>query len=301
MGRPKATLAFGSECLLQRVVRLVATMADPIVVVPAPGQRLPRLPDFVAVAEDAVRGRGPLQGLAAGMATFPDDVELVYATATDVPFLKSAWISRLVALAPGNDLVIPYVEEHYHPLAAVYRRAPALAAIRTLLRDDRLRLIFLTEILATRTVMAGDLKDVDPEFSTLRNLNTPEEYRAALAEAGLTEVQPESPLSCSFHEAGLTEVQPETPLSCRIHVELFGVPRRRAGVGHLEVEGRTMREALRALARACPALVGSILNAEGAVQPAAIVSLNGNRFTNEPTTPLVDGDTLILLDVECGG
>ena len=124
MGRSKATLPFGSECMLQRVVRLVATVADPIVVVTAPGQTLPRLPESVAVAEDAVRGRGPLQGLAAGLAAFPDHVELVYATATDVPFLKPAWISSLVALAPGNDLVIPYLDGYYHPLAAVYRRAP---------------------------------------------------------------------------------------------------------------------------------------------------------------------------------
>jgi molybdenum cofactor guanylyltransferase len=283
MGRPKAMLPFGSECMLQRVVRLVSTVANPIVVVTAPGQILPRLPDFVAVAEDAVRARGPLEGLAAGLAAFPDDVELVYATATDVPFLKPAWISRLVALAPANDLVIPYLNDHYQPLAAVYRRAPALAAIQTLLRGDRLRPVFLTEILATRTIMACELKDVDPEFSTLRNLNTPDEYRAALL------------------EAGLAEPQPETPLPCRVHVELFGIPRRRAGVSRLEVEGTTLHEALLALARACPALTGSVLTVEGNVQPAAIVSVNGNRFTTEPTTPLSDGDTLILLDVECGG
>jgi molybdopterin-guanine dinucleotide biosynthesis protein A len=283
MGRPKATLPFGSECMLQRVVRLVSTVADPIVVVTAPGQMLPALPKSVAVAEDAVRGRGPLQGLAAGLDTFPDNVELVFATATDVPFLKPAWISHLAALTPGYDLVIPHMDGHYHPLAAVYRRAPALAAIQTLLRDDRLRPVFLTDMLATRTVFACDLRNVDPEFSTLRNLNTPEEYRAAL------------------REAGLAEVQPERPSPCRIHVELFGVPRRRAGLGCVEVEGTTLREALLALARACPALVGSALTAEGTVGPAAIVSLNGIRFTTEPSTPLTDGDTLMLLDVECGG
>jgi molybdopterin-guanine dinucleotide biosynthesis protein A len=269
--------------MLQRVVRVVATVADPVVVVAAPDQELPPLPKSVAVAEDAVPGRGPLQGLAAGLAAFPDDVELVYATATDVPFLKPAWIHRLAMLAPGNDLVIPYLEGHYHPLAAVYRRAPAIAAIQTLLRDDRLRAVFLTELLATRTVFACDLNDVDPEFSTLRNLNTPEEYHLAL------------------REAGLAASRPETPSPRRIHVEFFGVPRRRAGVGRLDIEGTTLGEALRALARACPALVGSVLTTEGAVQSTAIVSLNGNRFTTEPSTPLADGDTLILLDVECGG
>ena len=41
MGRPKAWLEFGKEVMLERVVRLVSTVAWPIVVVAAPGQDLP--------------------------------------------------------------------------------------------------------------------------------------------------------------------------------------------------------------------------------------------------------------------
>ena len=62
-----------------------------------------------------------------------------------------------------------------------------------------------------------------------------------------------------------------------------------------------MREALLAVVRACPVLVGSAPSTEGALEPAALVSLNGNRLTTEPWAPLADGDTLILLDLECGG
>src|SRR6516162_4527927 len=87
MGQPKAWLPFGPERMLQRVVRLVGTVAQPIVVVAAPGQSLPELPAGVAIVRDPVAGRGPLQGLAAGLAGLPETVELVYATAADVPFL----------------------------------------------------------------------------------------------------------------------------------------------------------------------------------------------------------------------
>ena len=52
--------------MLQRVVRLVATVADPIVVVAAPGQDLPEVAGEVTILRDAVAGRGPLQGLAVG-------------------------------------------------------------------------------------------------------------------------------------------------------------------------------------------------------------------------------------------
>src|SRR5690349_15807444 len=81
MGRPKAWLPFGPEPLLARVVRRVREVVGPVVVVAAPGQNLPSLPSDVAVARDPVADRGPLQGLAAGLAALPDDVELIYATA----------------------------------------------------------------------------------------------------------------------------------------------------------------------------------------------------------------------------
>src|SRR5581483_4939796 len=68
MGRPKAWLPFGPARMLQRVVRLVGQAAGPIVVVAAEGQDIPALPPSVTVVRVAVSDRGPLQGLAAGLA-----------------------------------------------------------------------------------------------------------------------------------------------------------------------------------------------------------------------------------------
>jgi molybdopterin converting factor small subunit len=91
------------------------------------------------------------------------------------------------------------------------------------------------------------------------------------------------------------------PRSPRVHVELFGVPRLRAGVSRLAVEAADLGEALRALSRACPALLGSVLSSEGSLQPAYTLNINGQRFTTDPATPLRDGDSLILLAVDVGG
>ena len=184
MGRPKAWLDFGPERMLQRVVRQVATVAEDVALVAATGQELPPLPPSVIVVHDPVHGLGPLQGLAAGLAALPDRVELAYATATDVPFLQTGWIRRLAELIGANDLAIPHCEGYHHPLAALYRRATVLPAIEDLLRADRRRLIFLMDSLPTRVVSEEELRGVDPRLGTLRNLNTPEEYHAALAEAG---------------------------------------------------------------------------------------------------------------------
>ena len=180
MGRPKATLPFGPEVLLQRVVRLIGQTASPIVVVAAPDQELPELPASVVIARDPVSGRGPLQGIAAGLAALPPSVDFAYATATDVPFLAPAWIERLSQLIGDHDLAIPRADGYHHPLAALYRRATVLPAVEALLRADRLRPFFLLEMVRSRAVEVAELIDIDPDLQTLRNLNTPEDYRRAL-------------------------------------------------------------------------------------------------------------------------
>jgi molybdenum cofactor guanylyltransferase len=184
MGRPKAWLPFGPERLLHRVVRLVGTVARPVVVVAAPGQELPELPADVSIVRDPVAGRGPLQGLATGFAAVPDPVELIYATATDVPFLEPRWITRLVERIGDADMVIPDIGGHLHPLAALYRKRAMLPLLERLLAQDCLRVTSLVDSAFSRVVDEEDLRDVDPEFGTLRNLNEPEDYERALRDAG---------------------------------------------------------------------------------------------------------------------
>jgi molybdenum cofactor guanylyltransferase len=185
MGVPKAWLPFGPERLLQRVVRLVGTVARPIVVVAAPGQELPELPADVGIVRDPIAGRGPLQGLAAGLAALPDPVALVYATATDVPFLEPRWITRLAELIGDHDLAAPQVGDEYHPLAALYRKAAVLPVIERLLQHEHLKLKAVIELVRTRVVDEREMRPVDPRFGTLRNLNHPADYERALRDAGL--------------------------------------------------------------------------------------------------------------------
>lgn len=185
MGTPKAWLDFGPEKMLQRVVRIVATVAEPIVVVAAPSQNLPQLPETVITLRDAVAGRGPLQGLSAGLGALPQQMELAFATATDVPFLNPAWITRLRELIGDDDLAMPLVDGYHHPLAALYRTRSVRPVVESLLAEDRLRLVYLMEAIKTRLVSADELREVDSDLSTLRNLNTPQDYEQALKDAGL--------------------------------------------------------------------------------------------------------------------
>ena len=185
MGRAKAALPFGPELMLQRVVRLIGETVDSvnIVVVAAAGQSLPELPVGVTVAHDSREYRGPLEGLATGLSALADRVDAAYATGCDVPLLVPALVDFMFQSLGDHDVVVPRDGEYHHPLAAVYRPR-VLAKIQELLAADRLRPRFLFDEVDTWEILVDELRGVDPELLTLRNLNSPEDYEAALATAG---------------------------------------------------------------------------------------------------------------------
>jgi len=179
MGRPKAWLPFGGEPSLHLVVRLLGEVVRPIVVVAAPGQDVPPLSANVSVVRDAERGRGPLQGLAAGLSALRGRAEAAYLSSCDVPFLRPSFVRRIIDLLDDRAICVPFVDGFHHPLAAVYR-VEILDSVTQLLSENRLRPVFLFETASTRIVEARELIDVDSDLKSLRNLNTPEDYEKAL-------------------------------------------------------------------------------------------------------------------------
>ena len=184
MGVPKATLPFGAETMLQRVVRLLGSVVSPIVVVAAREQALPALPDEVRVARDEREARGPLEGIRAGLNALPQSIDAAYITSCDVPLLVPAFVERMIDLMGDHDIAVMEVDGFPHPLSAIYRRS-TLSHVESLLAADRLRPVFLFDAVRTRRIKPEEMTVVDPQLRTLRNLNTPEEYRAALADAGI--------------------------------------------------------------------------------------------------------------------
>jgi len=184
MGTPKALLPFGAETMLQRVVRLLGTIISPIVVVAAPGQTLPELPADVIVTRDEREGRGPLEGLRAGLKALPGAVEAAYVTSCDVPLLVPAFVRHMIDLLDDHDIAVMEIDGFPHPLSAVYRRG-TLPHVEASLAQDRLRPVFLFDAVRTRRVQPAEMSSVDPQLLTLRNLNTREEYRQALSSADL--------------------------------------------------------------------------------------------------------------------
>jgi molybdopterin-guanine dinucleotide biosynthesis protein A len=183
MGRPKANLPFGPELMLQRVVRLLGQIVDPLVVVAAGHQELPPLSPEIHVVRDRREGRGPLEGLYAGLEALLGRADAAYATSCDVPLLVPQFVQMMLQRLDDHHIAVPVDGEFHHPLAAVYR-ADVLPEIQLLLAADRLRPRFLFERVRTCRVPVEELRAVDPDLQTLSNLNTPDDYLAALRHAG---------------------------------------------------------------------------------------------------------------------
>ena len=183
MGTSKALLPFGLETMLQRVVRLLSTVVAPIVVVAAGDQELPELPRDVILTRDENEGRGPLEGLRAGLKALPESADAAYVTSCDVPLLVPGFVTQMLDHAGGYDIAVMEIDGFTHPLSAVYRRA-TLPRVEDLLARDRLRPAFLFEAVQTRRVKPEEMT-ADPDLRTLRNLNTRDDYDRALVEAGL--------------------------------------------------------------------------------------------------------------------
>ena len=293
MGRPKALLPFDGEPLIAHTVRTLRHLFSDIVVVAAPEQELPPLP--VTLVRDEVAYQGPVEGILYGLRAA--HAEIAFVTSCDAPFLNLDLIAFFVAQLTDYDVVVPYWQERLQPLHAVYRRSVA-PLLQEQLERGELRPIFLYKKVRTREVSPEEIRRFDPEGLSFRNLNSPEDYQAALAlwqekrQSNQTEIGRGGAVSVS-----------NLCLSCTI--ELFGVARLKAKTTTVPLalpEGAQLRDALAALADAVPSLVGPVLTLDRhALVNGYTCNVNGMDFTRDWRHPLRSGDRLLILSSDAGG
>jgi len=119
---------------------------------------------YLAVADGALRG-------------VADRCPAVFVSGTDLPFLHPDLVRALAAARAEHDVAVPVADGHVHHLCAVYR-TDLLPAVERQLAGDRLRVGLLLEGLDVLRLEANAL----PHPESLRNLNTHDSYRQALAE-----------------------------------------------------------------------------------------------------------------------
>jgi molybdopterin converting factor small subunit len=86
----------------------------------------------------------------------------------------------------------------------------------------------------------------------------------------------------------------------QVVVELFGIPRARAGLAQTSAVGDNLGDVLADLATRFPQLAETCIDGRF-LRAGYIVNLCADRFVTSPETPLSEGDTILLLSLDAGG
>ena len=185
MGRDKASLPFGPETLLERVIRLVRAVVDEVVLAAGPGQVVPA---GLPVVRDAGEGLGPLPALLGACSTALS--EYVLLVACDAPLIQPALARLLLDRAKGRDACVPVVNGVLMTTCAVYRTSAVRASAGPLASAGDSSLRALVARIDALYLHEPTLREADPRLLSFLPCNTPEEYRHALTLTGLAVNEP---------------------------------------------------------------------------------------------------------------
>ena len=83
-------------------------------------------------------------------------------------------------------------------------------------------------------------------------------------------------------------------------IELYGLPRLRAGADRLELPPGPLQTLLEGLAGALPGLVPDILR-DGRLTEHALIAVDGRDLLFDPAAMIGDGSVLVLISAQSGG
>ena len=283
MGRAKALLEFDGAPLIAHLVRGLNEIFGETVVVAAPEQELPPL--AATVARDEVAYQGPVGGIYYGLKAARGDA--CFVTSCDVAFLNRPLIAHLFAQISYHEVVVPYWEERFQPLHAVYRRS-VLPLLADQLERGELRPIYLFDKVRTLRINADEIRSFDPEGLSFLNMNTPEEYETALARWA----QQKNSASALGNAIECT-------------VELFGAARLLAKTKIVPLSlpaGATLAQVYAMLLAKLPVLAGRVITHDGGgLVEGYACNVNGRDFIRTPKAQVHSGDKIFILSADAGG
>lgn len=179
MGTPKALLEYRRETFLERLIRVLGAVTDPVIVV---------LGYHAAQIQAAVRGearfvinpapeRGQLSSLQTGLAALPPDAEGFAFIPMDCPTVRQETVSSLAAAFRGRAeetlFVIPRLGDHRgHPVFAARQIADELLALPA---DGQARDVVHRHVPRTQYIDVDDpgiLADIDDREAYRKLLET---------------------------------------------------------------------------------------------------------------------------------
>ena len=169
-GRNKALLEFDGKRILDRVLAALEGLFREILLV----SRDPR--DYegwpLKVVTDIFEARSSLTGIHAGLTHCR--APHAFVVPCDAPFLQKALIELLLAeIAPDLDVIVPYHDNLYQPLCAIYSKR-CLDLIEAQLTRGNLKIIDFFDKARLKRVPGERLRQADPALRSFLNVNTPD-------------------------------------------------------------------------------------------------------------------------------
>ena len=263
MRTDKAALLYGGHSQLERAMALIAPHVSRAYVSVRADQSTDRLRARFEQIPDTHENLGPIAGLLAAQARYPEAAWLVLAC--DLPLLDEATLAHLIRSRAPERVATAYRSSHDglpEPLCAIWEPRSAAALADYVARGRQCPRRFL---------LGADIHLIDePNPTALDNINTPEEYRSAMSVLPLE-----------------TTAEPK-----HISVQYYALLREQAGRRdeRLVTHARTAAELYAELARRYPfSLAPDVLR----------VAIN-TEF-REWTAPLADGDAVVFIPPVAGG
>ena len=177
MGKIKADLPWKASDFLHTILEQLSLFCNELIV---SANHAVEIKGYAAtVVPDIYPGCGPLSGIHAALSAATSTHAFV--TACDMPYICASAAQHLCSLAEGWDVVVPISGHRTEPLFACYSKS-CIPAIEAMLSQDRRKAAELFALVRCRKIPVEELMHFDPALGLLRNINSPEEYQAALNE-----------------------------------------------------------------------------------------------------------------------
>lgn len=170
MGTDKGLLKFQGETLVARMLDVLNSVTDSIMIISAN----PEYEKFgVPVYADIHPDRGPLGGIHTGL--FHSKTELNLVIGCDMPFIEKNFLEYLVSKFEENRLLVPVHGDKTEPLCAIYPRS-ALPKIESLLLEGELKMQKVVRTLGAKWLTLP--KGIFDPSQLFRNMNSREDMES---------------------------------------------------------------------------------------------------------------------------
>ena len=171
MGRDKRNLLISGETLFNHVLHALESVFSEIIIVVGANSSVEHNMTHQVVT-DLIPDKGSAGGLYTGL-TYSSTPQ-VFAAACDMPFLNPAVIRTVCRLSSSTDVTMVKVSKGFQPLHSVYSKQ-CLPVLQRMIHADRLCIQDLLSQgdLKTKILDQEAVRDIDPEFRSFLNVNTP--------------------------------------------------------------------------------------------------------------------------------